>query len=115
MRRTPLRRISNRRLVETSLYHYRIGQFLLAHSYCQVWLAEHGVAEEEAIRHGGMVVLPNGEKAVVPLATQVHHVNKRRGADLLDQNFWLAVSAEAHRRIEESKAWARAQGFLLDF
>jgi hypothetical protein len=34
MRRTTLRRISARRLAETSLYHYRRKQFLLAHPYC---------------------------------------------------------------------------------
>jgi hypothetical protein len=51
----------------------------------------------------------------VPLATQVHHRNKRRGADLLDQTEWLAVSASAHHRIENDKAWARAQGYLLNF
>jgi hypothetical protein len=115
MKRTPLRRISDRRLVETNLYRYRIKQFLLEHPYCQVWLAEHGISEETALREGGVVPLPNGSRASVPLATQVHHRNKRRGADLLDQDNWLAVSAEAHDRIESDKAWARAQGFLLPF
>ena len=117
MNRSPLRRISARRLEETWLYCYRRKQFLLAHPYCQVWLAEHGVVEAEAIRAGGQV-RPNGPEgplSVVPLAIQIHHANKRRGADLLDQHYWLAVSREAHEQIESNKAWARAQGYLLDF
>ena len=117
MRRTSLRRISARRLEETSLYHYRRKQFLLAHPYCQVWLAEHGIDEATAIRDLGFVRLagPSGPATVVPLSTEIHHRNKRRGADLLDQKHWLAVSTDAHRRIEANKAWARAEGFLLDF
>lgn len=55
MKRSPLRRISTRRLAETWLYRYRCQQFLLAHPYCQVWLAEHGVAESTAILHQGQV------------------------------------------------------------
>jgi hypothetical protein len=51
----------------------------------------------------------------VPLSTEIHHKNKRRGADLLEPHFWLAVSQDAHRRIEENKAWARAECYLLDF
>ena len=117
MRRTSLRRISARRLEETSLYLYRRKQFLLAHPYCQVWLAEHGVDEATAIRDLGFVRLdgPSGPAMVVPLSTEIHHQNKRRGADLLDTSFWLAVAQNAHRRIEANKAWARTAGFLLDF
>ena len=117
MRRTTLRRISARRLEETSLYHYRRKQFLLAHPYCQVWLAEHGVDEATAIHDFGFIRLdgPSGPATVVPLSTEIHHQNKRRGADLLDQQFWMAVSRDGHEQIEANKAWARAQGYLLDF
>lgn len=114
MKRSNLRRISVRRLEETSLYQYRRKQFLLAHPYCQVWLAEHGVAEALALQAGGRVQL-DGVTAFVPLSTQIHHKNKRRGSDLLDQQFWMAVSREGHEQIEANKAWARAQGYLLDF
>jgi hypothetical protein len=114
MNRSSLRRLSARRLVENRLYQYRRKLFLLAHPYCQVWCAEHGVAEEVAIRQGGRLPL-DGAMVSVPLSTEIHHVNKRRGADLLDPRFWLAVSAEAHRRIEDHKDWARARGYLRDF
>ena len=114
MNRVPLRRISVRRIEETSLYRYRRTRFLLAHPYCQVWLAEHGIAETDAVRHHGRVHL-GGVTVSIPLSTEIHHVNKRRGTDLLDPRFWLAVSTGAHRQIESNKAWARAQGYLLDF
>lgn len=114
MNRTPLRRISARRLEETRWYHYRRRQFLLAHPYCQVWLAEHGIAEDVAQRQRGRVQF-DGAIVSVPLATEIHHQNKRRGVDLLEQRYWMAVSRDAHERIEGNKAWARAQGFLLDF
>lgn len=115
MKRTRLNRISRRRLLETTLYHYRIRQFLLLHPYCQVWLAENSILESNALEQGGVVTLSNGSRVAVPLATQVHHVNKRRGADLLDQQYWLAVSAAYHRQIETNKDWARTKGYLLDF
>ena len=114
MNRAPLRRISARRLEENSLYRYRRTQFLLAHPYCQVWLAEQGIAEMDAVRQHGRVQR-GGFTVSIPLSTEIHHVNKRRGADLLDSRFWLAVSTGAHRQIESNKAWARAQGYLLDF
>ena len=79
-----------------------------------MWLAEHGVEEAVALRLGGRVPLA-GALVSVPLATEIHHRNKRRGADLIDPQHWLAVSAAAHRRIEDHKTWARAQGYLLDF
>lgn len=114
MRRTGIRRISVRRLEETSRYHYRRKQFLLAHPYCQVWLAENGIPETQAMSVHGLVLI--GEKVIaVPLSTEVHHKNKRRGHDLLDQEHWMAVSEDAHKRIEANKAWARARGFLLAF
>lgn len=114
MNHSMLRPMSFRRLEQTSLYLYRRKLFLLAHPYCQVWLAEHGVAEAEALRGGGVIEV-GGATAIIPLATEIHHQNKRRGRDLLDQQYWMAVSTYGHRRIEANKAWARAQGFLLDF
>ena len=114
MKRTPLRRISARRLNENDYYLYRRRRFLDLHPYCQVWLAEHGHAEVAAIEGGG-VVEQDGNRTLIPLSTEIHHANKRRGSDLLDEANWLAVSADAHRRIEHDKAWARARGFLRPF
>lgn len=115
LKRTPLRKASERRLIELGYYAERHRRFLLQHPYCQVWLAEHGVAEEAVIAAGGLVRLRPGEElTAVPLATQVHHQNKRRFEMLIDERFWLAVSREAHERIERNKGWARASGYLRD-
>jgi len=110
-----LKPMSDRRLLDSPLYRYRRQQFLLLHPYCQVWLAEHHLTEDEAKQQQGLVRLPDQSTVSVPLATEIHHRNKRRGADLLDQSEWLAVSREAHARIEGHKTWARAHGYLRDF
>jgi hypothetical protein len=114
VKRTPLRRISERRLLQNGYYLYRRKRFLDEHPYCQVWLREHGIAEEQALRNGG-VVKWEGASVSVPLSTQIHHANKRRGMDLLDEANWLAVSAEYHGRIEGQKSWARDRGYLRPF
>lgn len=57
--------------------------------------------------------------------TDIHHKCGRVGfADqwartnnvtlLLDSRFWLAVSREGHRQIEENPGWAKEMGFSLD-
>lgn len=115
MKRSALNPMSPRRLRESQLYHYRAREFLLRHPYCQVWLAEHQLAEEVVKAQQGTATLPDGSRVAVPLSTEVHHRNKRRGADLLDQSEWLAVSREAHERIENNKFWARARGYLRSF
>ena len=114
MKRTPLKRISDRRMVETTYYAVRRRRFLREHPYCQEWLREHGVEESEAIRNGGNACI-EGRTVAVPLATEVHHMNKRRGVDLLDERYWLAVSAEAHARIEAKLGWARECGLMQPF
>ncbi len=115
MKRTALRRLSPRRLLETDLYRFRARQFLLKHPYCQVWLAEHALTETTLIATGGTITRPDQPPLIAPLATQVHHRNKRRGADLLDETEWLAVSASAHTHLETHKSWARARSYLRDF
>ena len=75
---------SARRAEETSAYLYRRRQFLLTHPYCQVWCAEHGIDEQDAIRCGGRIQMAD-KTAIAPLSTEIHHRNKRRGADLLLQ------------------------------
>jgi hypothetical protein len=114
VRRRALAPISDLRREESALYQLRRRTFLLRHPYCQVWLAEHGLAEAGVVRDGGRARL-GSDWVAAPLSTEIHHRNKRRGEDLLDQRHWLAVSREAHRRIESDKAWARARGYLLDF
>lgn len=114
MKRTPLRGISARRLLQHDYYLSRRRRFLGLHPYCQVWLAEHDVAEALAIAGGGVVELA-GRRVAAPLSVQVHHSNKRRGADLLDESAWFAVSVEMHAKIEAEKDWARMRGYLKNF
>jgi hypothetical protein len=117
MIRSGIRRMSDRRLAQTSFYNYQIKRFLQEHPYCQVWLAENSVSEEDAKRQGGRVRLgsPDSPLVSIPLATEVHHKNKRRDEDLLEQKYWMAVSRDGHEKIENNKAWSRSGGFLLPF
>ncbi len=50
-----------------------------------------------------------------PSATEIHHQAKRRGKMLNDERYWLAVCRKNHERIEADKAWARREGYLLNF
>jgi hypothetical protein len=47
-------------------------------------------------------------------ATQVHHKKGRTGSLFLDVRFWLGVSAEGHRKIEENPEWAKEMGYSLN-
>ena len=109
--------LSAHRATDVGLYDVQRRRFLSEHPYCQLWLFEHGIAEELAIRNQGNVRLhgPDSPLVPVPLATEVHHKNKRRAEMLLDIRYWMAVSSEAHRKIESHKGWARAAGYLLEF
>jgi hypothetical protein len=121
-RRTGIRRVSSRRARELRIYRRAVYVFLLAHPFCQVYLKENNLSEAEAIANKGChFVRRQGdgltwiEALDIPFATQVHHMNKRRGARLLDESEWLAVCKAAHDRIEGNKSWARAAGFLRNF
>ncbi len=45
-------------------------------------------------------------------ATQCHHYQGRRGMFLLDEPFWIPVSWEGHRWIDDHREQARALGLL---
>ena len=45
-------------------------------------------------------------------ATQIHH-KKGRGKFLNVVEFWLAVSAEGHEKIEANPKWAKEMGYTL--
>lgn len=121
-RYTPIRRVSTKRARQLRQYSTARKAFLVAHPYCQVWLKEHGFTESEALAGKGSVSLVRIDVGVttralvvVPIAEEVHHVRKRRGAALLDETHWLAVSVEMHNKIERNKSWARARGYLARF
>lgn len=112
----PFPRVSARRREELAAYRAARLRFLREHPYCQVWLAERGIPEERAIRERGLFRFGPGVSPVrVPRSDTVHHRNKRRGARLLDEREWMAVSWAAHRRIEQNKAWARERRYLRPY
>lgn len=102
----PIRRVSKKRAKQLRTYSTLRKEFLALHPICQVWLKEQGITESDtAIFH---LLLDD----YAPRATEVHHMNRRNGARLNDEAYWLAVCAEAHRRIHAEPSWARAEGFL---
>lgn len=121
----PMKRVSDKRRGQLRIYGPRAKRFLEDHQICQVWLKENGWKEswpeagwyyrldEETFPLATTNRLVNVFNA--PRSTQVHHKDKRRGARLNDETKWLAVCSKNHRRIEDNKAWARANGFLEDF
>lgn len=48
------------------------------------------------------------------LADQIHHKKGRIGSLLTDSDFFLAVCAECHKKIEENVTWAKENGYSLD-
>lgn len=46
-------------------------------------------------------------------ATEVHHKKGRVGNLLLDENYWLGVSHEGHKYIEEHPEEAKARGWSV--
>lgn len=46
--------------------------------------------------------------------TDVHHKKGRVGTLLLDTRFWLAVSREGHKQIEENPEWAKENNYSLN-
>ncbi len=45
--------------------------------------------------------------------TDIHHKKGRIESLLLDTRYWLAVSRNGHREIEENPDWAKEQGYSL--
>ncbi len=86
-RRTP-ERVAQERLYQTQVKEWlRLAE----NRWCQVYLRLQGRR--------------------VP-ASQCHHYQGRRGMLLLYQPFWIPVSWEGHRWIEEHRQRARALGLL---
>ena len=126
--RKPLRRVAKKRAKHLREYSARVKVWLIEHPVCEVWCRENGwqwasysellgarytriSAPYYLIDFCAKSLFANG----APSATQCHHMNKRRGVRLLDESYWLAVCDENHKRIENNKAWARANGYLLNF
>ena len=46
-------------------------------------------------------------------ATEVHHTNGREYERLIDQENWLGVTNEGHKKIHANPEWARQKGYLI--
>lgn len=46
-------------------------------------------------------------------STEVHHMDKRNGARLLVQKYWLPVCGPCHKEIHAHTTWARNEGYLI--
>jgi len=46
--------------------------------------------------------------------TDVHHMKGRIGNLLLDERYWIALSREGHKYIEENPEWAKENGYSLN-
>lgn len=57
------------------------------------------------------------ENSICPVTgektTEIHHKKGRVGNLFLDVRYWLAVSREGHKRIEENPEWAKKEGYSL--
>lgn len=46
--------------------------------------------------------------------TDVHHMKGRIGSLLLDTRYWVALSREGHKYVEENPEWAKENGYSLN-
>lgn len=119
-RRTPIRRVSLKRASQIREYSKLRATYLELHPICEVWCRENGwqwISGNEYVSQLSERVTGDWLISILhaPRATEIHHVNKRRGAMLNDETHWLAVCRRNHDRIENDKAWARREVYLLNF
>jgi hypothetical protein len=95
LRRTPLKRMSDRRRTERVIYARRRLVFLRAHPQCQCCL-EHCQIHEDRI----------------PASRDIHHKHGR-GRFYLDESTWMAVCRVHHDWIHSHPSQARAKGWLV--
>jgi hypothetical protein len=86
MKRTPIRRVSVKRAAQLRQYSSQRTTYLKAHPICHVCRTEY--------------------------STEIHHKQGRIGLALLDEAHWIAICRQCHRRVEENKSWARAEGHI---
>lgn len=116
LKKSKMRGVSKKRRVQLAEYSKLRRQFLADNPVCEVFLQEGGWQKIGYATWTTILGSPVDLSLLIqggcPPATQVHHRNKRHGSRLNEIEHWLAVSAPAHERIENNKAWAREKGFL---
>lgn len=91
-------------------------------------ISDRRKSEEIIYREKRLEFLSRPENLICPVTgkptTDIHHKRKRRGfADewakennislLIDERFWLAVSREGHKKIEDNPTWAYEMGYSI--
>ena len=74
--------------------------------------------ENEQYKALRLEFLSRPENKICPImkteTTDIHHKKGRIGKLLLDTNYWIALSREGHRLVEENPEWAKEQGYSLN-
>lgn len=64
-----------------------------------------------------IVFLNRPENRTCPITgtptTDIHHKKGRTGSLFLDETYWVALSREGHRHVEENPEWAKENGYSL--
>lgn len=65
-----------------------------------------------------IVFLGKKENQICPITgkptTDIHHQKGRVGSLFLDKTYWVALSREGHKQVEENPEWAKENGYSLD-
>lgn len=109
-------KLSKRMMALKRTYKQLSRDFLLAHPYCQHFMAERGIDERVAIDNMGIVLCKTGhgwEYVHVPRAAEIHH-RKGRGKYYLDVSTWMAVRPGHSEYIHGANtAESYRKGYLL--
>lgn len=64
-----------------------------------------------------IVFLNKPENRICPITgqptTDIHHKKGRTGSLFLDEKYWVALSREGHKQVEENPEWAKENGYSL--
>lgn len=65
-----------------------------------------------------IIFLGKKENQVCPITkkptTDVHHKKGRTGSLYLDERYWVALSREGHKFVEEHPEWSKENGYSLN-
>lgn len=120
-KRKGIRRMSTKKALELKEYTRLRAEFMAARPVCEVWLKENGwdtLVDGDGnptgeYFNGSNLIVPAEHLLAIgaPRSEECHH-REGRGKNYLNVSTWLAVSAEAHRRIHNRPGQARAAGWL---
>jgi hypothetical protein len=114
LKRSPLRKVSKKRQGESAIYSKLRKKYLAEHPYCEWWLAERGLTENDI--ENGRVQWNNGftiKWITPPPSAEIHHKRGRFGSRLNDTRYWMAVSSEGHAWIHKNTGEAYEKGYLI--